>query len=347
MAIESGEIARPDGPVMVLHARADSEFASLGQVTCVQGFAPDHDRLAARGDTVVVETDGSFAAALVQITKSRAGTLSAIAEALGHLPAGGLLMVDGQKEEGVEAIVKQLRAAFEVDGVMSKAHGKLAWLHRPAELPEQVMDWIATPTETEDGYLTAPGGFSADGPDRGSELLVALLPQISGRVADFGAGWGYIAAEVLAEQPEIESLDLIEADHAMLDAARSNIDDPRAAFHWADITRFTADTPYDVILCNPPFHSGRRADPDLGRAFIMAAARNLTARGRFFMVANRHLPYEDTLKAAFGAGATLGELEGYKIYEATRPQAKPSPGRTRPATAPSRSPVSRTRNRNG
>ncbi len=320
LAIEGGEFEPPDGPVLVMHARADSDFVSLGQVTCVQGFAPDYDRLAARGETVMVEPEGSYAAALVQITKSRAGTLSAIAEALGHIPPGGLLMVDGQKDEGIEAIVKQLRLVFEVDGVMSKSHGKLAWLRRPADMPQQVVNWIVAPEPGMHGYLTIPGGFSVDGPDRGSELLVALLPELKGRVADWGAGWGYIAGEILAEQETIDSLDLIEADHGMLEAAKINIDDPRATFHWADVTRFTPDAPYDAILCNPPFHTGRRADPGLGRAFIQSAARNLASKGRFFMVANRHLPYEDTLKAVFGTGRMLGELEGYKIYEAARPK---------------------------
>lgn len=323
LAIDGGDIAPPDGPVLVMHARADSDFASLGDVTCVQGFAPDYDRLAARGEAVVVEVDGTYAAALVQITKSRAGTLSAIAEALAHIPAGGLLMVDGQKEEGIEAIVKQLKLVFEVDNVFSKSHGKLAWLRRPEAIPAQVVDWIAAPETGEHGYMTVPGGFCVDGPDRGSEILVALIPELRGRVADFGAGWGYLAGEILAEQEGIESLDLIEANHAMLDAARHNVDDPRAHFHWADVTRFTPDAQYDAIICNPPFHTGRRADSGIGRAFIQAAARHLAPRGRFFMVANRHLPYEDTLKSSFGSGAMLGELEGYKIYEASKPLGKP------------------------
>lgn len=320
LAIDGGEFALPDGPVLVMHARADSDFASLGQATCVQGFAPDYDRLAARGEDLVVEAEGTYPKALVQITKSRAGTLSAIAEALAHLPPGGFLMVDGQKEEGIEAIVKLLRKTFTVDGVYSKSHGKITWLRRPEAIPAEVMDWIVPPQVGEHGYMTVPGGFSVDGPDRGSEILVALLPKLSGRVADLGAGWGYLAGEVLDEQEGIESLDLIEADHAMLEAAKFNVDDPRAAFHWADALRFTPSAQYDVIICNPPFHVGRRADPSLGRAFIQAAARHLTARGRFFMVANRHLPYEDTLKASFATGSMLGELEGYKIYEAAKPK---------------------------
>ena len=322
LAQEAGELSLPDGPVCVLRAQGDVDYADLGAVTCVQGFAPDHDRLAARGLTVSPEMpDGeTCAVALVHIVKAKAGTLASIAEALLALRPGGLLMVDGQKEEGIESILKVLKGVFEIDGVLSKAHGKLVWLTRPDTLPEAVLGWMPEPMETDDGYITVPGGFSADGADRGSELLVALMPELKGRVADLGAGWGYVAGEILSEQPGIETLDLIEADHAMLEAATANIDDARARFHWADVTRFQPDGLYDVIVSNPPFHTGRRADPALGRAFIAAAARMLSPRGRFFMVANRHLPYEDALKAAFGTGRLLGELEGYKIYEAAKPK---------------------------
>jgi len=322
LAIEAGELSLPDGPVLALRAQGDGDYAALGAVTCVQGFAPDHDRLAARGVSVMPDApEGeTFAAALVQIVKARAGTLGSIAEALLALRPGGVLLVDGQKEEGIEAILKVLKGVFAIDGVLSKAHGKLIWLTRPANLPEAVLGWMPEPVETEEGYITVPGGFSADGPDRGSELLVALVPELKGRVADLGAGWGYIAGEILSEQEGIETLDLIEADHGMLEAAVANVDDPRARFHWADVTRFEPEAQYDAIVSNPPFHHGRRADPSLGRAFIAAAARMLSPRGKFYMVANRHLPYEDALKAAFGTGRLLGELEGYKIYEAAKPK---------------------------
>jgi len=322
LALEAGDLTLPGGPAVVLRAQGDADYASLGDVTCVQGHAPDHDRLVARGLSVSSDLPegGSYATALVHIVKAKAGTLGSIAEALLVLRPGGTLLVDGQKEEGIESILKVLKDAFAIGGVLSKAHGKLFWLTRPETLPEVVMGWMPEPTETEEGYLTVPGGFSADGPDRGSELLVALVPELTGRVADLGAGWGYIAGELLSEQDGIVTMDLIEADHGMLEAAAANVDDPRARFHWADVVRFEPEAKYDAIVSNPPFHQGRRADPALGRAFIAAAARMLSPRGRFYMVANRHLPYEDALKAAFGTGRLLGELEGYKIYEAAKPK---------------------------
>lgn len=323
LALDGGALPRPEGRVLAFMARGDADLGAFGgDVLAVQGFRPDFDRLAARGFDVVPELggEGGFDAALVQIVKSKVRSLAAVAEALSCLKPGGLLMVDGAKEEGIEAILRAVKAVLPVEEVYSKAHGKLFWLHRPADLPEGIAEWIALPETLEEGYVTAPGGFSADGPDRGSEILVALVPELSGRVADLGAGWGYVAGEVLAEQEGIARLDLIEADHEMLEAARANIDDPRAAFHWADATRFEPEAPYDAILCNPPFHTGRRADPALGRAFIAAAARMLAPSGRFIMVANRHLPYEAALKEAFGTGRQIGELEGYKLYEAAKPR---------------------------
>lgn len=328
LAHDTGDLPLRAGRTAVFHARAEADLTVFGEdVLCIQGFKPDADRLAARGFDVVQSADGSAATALVQIVKSRAGTLSAIAEAAAMVGPGGSILVDGQKDEGIESILKKMRDVFAIDGVLSKSHGKLIWATVPDPVPAALMDWIAMPTETEDGYVTAPAGFSADGPDRGSELLVALLPSLAGRVADFGAGWGYITAEILEEHPGIDTIHLLEADAAMLEAAQVNIDDPRARFEWADVTGHTADPAYDVVVSNPPFHTGKRADPALGRAFIHAAARNLKPSGKFYMVANRHLPYEDALKAAFATGRVLGELEGYKIFEAGKPKRGAAPNR--------------------
>ena len=323
LALENGELAWPEaGRVLVLRAQAEADFSSLdaARLVAVQGFAPAHDRLVARGLTVEMAPEGDFAAALVQVVKSKAESLSLVAEALAHVVPGGVIAVDGQKDEGIESVLKAVKAVLPVDGVLSKAHGKLFWLTRPEALPEAVMGWVAEPSENEAGFVTAPGMFSPEGPDQGSELLVALVPQLAGRVADLGAGWGYMASVLLEEQAGIETLDLVEAEWSALEAAKVNVDDPRARFFWADVAAFEPEAPYDAIIANPPFHAGRAADPVLGKAFIAAAARMLKRSGQFFMVANQHLPYEDTLKAHFGTGRLLAEIAGYKLYQAGKPK---------------------------
>jgi len=328
LALEDGDMTWPEaGAVVVLRAHAEADFAALGRdrVQAVQGFAPDHDRLIARGFDARVEAEGAFTAALVQIVKSKAESLSLIAEALALVAPGGVIAVDGQKDEGIESILKAVKKLLPLDGTLSKSHGKLFWLTRPEGLPDAVAAWLAEPGETEEGFVTAPGMFSPDGADQGSEVLVALVPQLKGRVADLGAGWGYMSAVLLEEQAGIGSLDLIEADYASLQAAEANIDDERARFFWADATAFQPDMLYDAIISNPPFHAGRAADASLGQGFIAAAARMLKPSGQFFMVANQHLPYEATLKAHFGTGKLLAEIAGYKLYQAGKPKGKRRP----------------------
>ena len=87
-------------------------------------------------------------------------------------------------------------------------------------------------------------------------------------------------------------------------------------FHWHDVA---AGLPgrYDFIVSNPPFHAQDRVDrPELGRAFIRAAAQALRPRGRLLLVANRHLPYEAELSAAFADVRVLAQAGGFKAFEA-------------------------------
>lgn len=312
--------------LLVLGAQADMQLTGFGaeDVLAVQGFYPDYKMLEARGLTVVPALpEGAVEAydlALVIAHKSKPLTFARIAQALMALRKGGVLMVDGPKNLGIESILKAVRSAFESVEVFSKSHGKLIWLTRPDDLPACCAEWLGHPTQTEEGHLVPVGGFSNDGPDQGSEILIALAPTLKGRVADLGAGWGYIAAHILDEQAAIETLDLIEADHAAIEAARQNITDPRARFFWADATEFKPEALYDAVLCNPPFHTGRAADPALGQAFISAASRLLKPSGQFVMVANRHLPYEEALKTYFSTGRMLAEMHGYKLYQASKPK---------------------------
>jgi 16S rRNA (guanine1207-N2)-methyltransferase len=172
-------------------------------------------------------------------------------------------------------------------------------------------------------FLSRPGVFAWDRVDAASRLLAAHLPtDLHGAVADLGAGWGYLAMQVLARCPAVASLDLYEADARALELARANLQAQAArvplGFHWHDVT---AGLPrrYDAIVSNPPFHAqGREERTDLGRGFIAAAAAALQPGGRLWLVANRHLPYEAVLDASFGSVRTVAQRDGFKVVEAVR-----------------------------
>lgn len=162
-------------------------------------------------------------------------------------------------------------------------------------------------------------------------MLAQALPAKLGRhVIDLGAGWGYLTAQGLADS-SVQHIDLVEADALALECARKNITDPRARFHWADATEWTPREKADTVIMNPPFHSGRKADPSLGRAFVTAAAKMLSPSGQLWMVANRHLPYENTLEESFAQVKEAAGDNRFKIFHASKPRgsAKHSPVRTR------------------
>ncbi|MCV2867660.1 class I SAM-dependent methyltransferase [Defluviimonas sp. WL0002] len=312
-----------EGTILVVGARADADLSALPKerVRIVQRFRPDHDALKARGFSVSPDLTDTHAAAVLFLPRSRSAARAIVASVMDHLAPGAPVWVDGQKTDGVDSALKDIRARSEVSDVMSKAHGKVFRFAAPTD--QRFDDWRAAETEPAPGFVTLPGVFSADGIDKGSAALAdALSADLHGVVADLGAGWGWLSAEIL-RRPAVRELHLIEADSSALDCARRNIADPRARFHWADAQAFQPERRFDVIVTNPPFHTERSADPALGVAFISAAARMLTPSGQLWLVANRHLPYEKAMAALFRDVEEVGGTTGFKVLKASRPVTSP------------------------
>ncbi len=321
MALENGAISLPDaGRIALFRARADHDLSALPpeRTEAIQGFFPEYQALKARGVAVRVAPEGDYAAALVFLPRAKAEARDLIARAMA-LTGGGPVIVDGQKTDGVDSILRDCRrAGAQVGEVFSKAHGKVF-----SATGGGFSDWLAPARrEVAGGFVTAAGVFSADAPDRGSLALAAALPAaLKGRVCDLGAGWGFLSAQLLTRDA-ISECHLVEAEHAALACARENITDGRAQFHWADATTFDAVSGFDHVVTNPPFHQGRAADADLGRGFIAAAARLLARHGTLWLVANRHLPYEKDLSAAFAEVSEVAGDASFKVFRARKPKLK-------------------------
>jgi 16S rRNA (guanine1207-N2)-methyltransferase len=242
-----------------------------------------------------------------------------MARAFAQLAPGATLAVAGANALGPATYEKSLRALAPV-GTLSKHHARVFWCARPERLPPEFTAWCkaAEPRPNADGLITVPGIFSAARVDPGSGLLAGHLPHdLSGRVADLGAGYGYLAKAALARCPAIARIDCYEAEALALDCARRNLaHDSRARFFWHDVAGGLPERGYDALLMNPPFHAGPEADPALGQAFIASAAASLRAGGRLLLVANRRLPYEAALRENFASVERLAESGGYKAIVA-------------------------------
>lgn len=319
LALESGEVTLPDtGRVAVFAPRAGlHDLSPLPQdrLHVLTGFKPDVDHFAAQGLHCSTQPEGRYSASLVFLPRAKLLAHGLIARAA--QVTDGPVIVDGAKTNGVESVLKVCRKRAQVSAPLSKAHGKLFQISVQANFD----DWmIGDPQEIDEGFVTQPGVFSADGIDPGSRLLADTLPdRLGAHVADLGGGWGYLSARLL-ERDSITHLDLIEADHAALECARKNVTDPRLRLHWDDATRWRPDEGLlDCVVSNPPFHTDRNADPALGRAFISAAAAMLKPSGQLWLVANRHLPYEADLNRLFTAVSESAGDNRFKILHAQRP----------------------------
>ena len=303
-----------DGPIAIFAPRQGMDLSDLpfGRCRIIQPMRPDFEAFERAGYTCALAEDGAYDAALVCLPRAKAQAKDLIARAAA---CADRVIVDGQKTEGADSLLKECRKRADVLGVVSKAHGKLFWFEGG-----DFADWLAPKAkEIEDGFATRAGVFSADGIDPASRVLAAALPEKLGRnVADLGAGWGYLSRDIL-QRPDVETLYLIEADHVALECAKQNVIDPRAEFHWADATTWVARARMDTVVMNPPFHTSRSADPALGVGFIGAAARMLAPSGQLWMVANRHLPYEAALDGLFGQVQEVGGDNRFKILHAQRP----------------------------
>ncbi|GAB2508174.1 methyltransferase [Lysobacter humi (ex Lee et al. 2017)] len=295
-----------------------------------QGFRPLADALERTGRwTVRPELEGgAFDTVLVLPPRQREEARARLARAVSLLAPGGRVVVAAPNNAGARSLQDDLAALAGPVGVLSKHKCRVVWtapLDGPADAALQA-DWAGLDAPrriADDAWWSRPGLFAWDRVDPASALLVRHLPSgLRGDAADLGAGWGYLSATLLATSPGLTRLDAFEAQHAALEPLGRNLaacaGTVPATAHWHDVTVGLSGR-FDVIVSNPPFHADDRRDrPELGQRFITAAAAALRPGGRFWMVANRHLPYEATLRSAFAQVRPLADERGFKVYEAVR-----------------------------
>ncbi len=301
----------------------------LPGLVCEQPFKPDADALQRSGLRVNDVAPGArYPLVLILPPRQREEARALFVEAIARTTPGGIVLACMPNSEGAKSGQADLACLAGPLHSMSKHHCRVFWtspLHGviDAALAEC---WIAAdaPRAIAEGrFLSRPGVFAWNRIDNASALLAAHLPaDLAGRGADLGAGYGYLAAELMARCPAVTALDVYEADARALALARMNLQAlaqrVTLGFHWHDVATGLAER-YDFIVSNPPFHAQGRADrPDLGLAFIAAAASALSPGGLLLLVANRHLPYETLLQDRFDRVHVLAQQAGFKVLEAVR-----------------------------
>ena len=247
-----------------------------------------------------------------------------LALSLRALKVGAPFTVMAPKEKGGNRIAKELETFGCKVEATSRRHQRICRTLRPNALDTETEEHIgAAIADGGQRFVDAlnlwsqPGIFSWDRLDPGTALLLSVLPIFTGRGADLGCGLGVLARALLSST-NVTHIDLIDIDRRAIAAARRNVIDTRATFHWSDMRTLVGVNDLDFVVMNPPFHDGGREDKALGQTFVRQCHRMLRGGGKAWLVANRHLPYESVLGAAFSDVTLRAEQEGFKVYEATK-----------------------------
>ena len=299
-----------------------------GSIRCLQSDRRLADSLTLMGVERVDAAPASMPAAVVFATKHREEVLEHLALAATALPEGGLLAVVASNLLGSPSLEKRVSELMGPVEVFSKNKCRVISVLKQSQRLNAPLaqEWLFQGSlRMIDGLglYSAPGIFSWQKVDEGSRQLLAFLPEnLAGAGADLGAGLGFLTRGLLEKAPGVRTMTLVEIEGKALQAARRNLagfeDRVTLHFAWQDVLSDVALRSLDFVITNPPFHAGRGALMELGQAFLSKAVSVLRPGGRLYVVANRHLPYEASLKAA---GATISRFEdraGFKLIEAIR-----------------------------
>jgi 16S rRNA (guanine1207-N2)-methyltransferase len=296
----------------LLYGRPPLVFDPPGEATQISPLIP--------GSTALESVEaGSVDEAMIYAPPGVLERRYTLALALKALKAGGRLDVMAPKDKGGSRLKKELTAFGVEIGETAKAHHRRCVVIRPETLTgidEAIAAGAPRIVEGLEAW-SQPGVFAWDRIDAGSALLAEVLPPLKGAGADLGCGYGALATVVL-RSPAVTSLKLVDIDRRAVEAAKRNVEDPRASLDWADTRTLEAAGDLDFIVMNPPFHDGGAEDRRLGQAFIRKAAEMLKKGGVLWLVANRHLPYEHELKEAFKRVTPVGDSGPYKLFECTK-----------------------------
>src|SRR5690606_24278118 len=203
---ERGILDAPGKGARVLVFGASAGFRmpedSAGEATVVQDFRPDYLALNKAGFNAVPVAEGDgYDLAFLLLGRHRRENEGNLAGALPRVRPGGLVVAAGTKKDGAPSFAKRISDMVTIEDQMSKYHGVVFWFSRPEYLDAgAVAGLLPQPLTTPEGFETACGGFSEGKIDEGSQLLLKSLPDkltsSTGRVADFCAGWGYLAIEI-------------------------------------------------------------------------------------------------------------------------------------------------------
>lgn len=195
--------------------------------------------------------------------------------------------------------------------------------------------YFADPLDCE--LISYANGFSRDRLDLGARAMMQAMNENSlpdaENIADLACGNGVLGLHALnaigkdinkADKQRCitfidESYMAVAAatenyQHVISNAAKHNI----APIFVVQDSIQKPDTHYDWIICNPPFHIGTAMDTYIANRMFQQSFIALQRNGQLWVVANRHLKYENQIKKVFKNAKIVLSNKKFVVIAATK-----------------------------
>ena len=257
---------------------------------------------------------------LIYIPKAKPELQYLLANLTPHLKADADIILVGEKKCGIKSVSSLLEAYSERSNMIDSAkhcsviYAQLSKTVKPFVEQNWIKDYQINLNDISLTISSLPGVFSFGELDKGSELLLNNLPeQLTGAGLDFGCGAGVLSCYLLKQHPEL-SLDMVDINayalaSAKLTLAKNNL----TADVFASDVFSNVSKEYDVLISNPPFHSGQKTNYEAAETFINQSANYLKKKGKLTIVANKFLRYEPLLISAYKQFEEIAADNKFKV----------------------------------
>lgn len=146
--------------------------------------------------------------------------------------------------------------------------------------------------------------FSRQQLDMGTRFFLKHLPchQKYQQVVDLGCGNGVVGLIFAAKNPTA-TLHFVDESFMAVASAQQNFRlafaQRHANFNATDALADFTPRSVDLVLCNPPFHQQNTIGNHIAMRMFKQAAQILSANGELWVIGNRHLGYQNSLKQYF------------------------------------------------
>lgn len=277
--------------------------------------------------------DQSLDRVIYRVSKEKPVVHHIINQACRVLKTGGVLELAGEKGEGIKSYIDKAKKLFGGQCHAEKAdrnywHARLTRPTTPGPALDD-SDYASVRDAVSDeqfSFRSKPGLFGWNKVDKGSQFLIEQLDtlldgQQPQRCLDLGCGYGYLSLH-LAHYLKAQGCDITATDNnaAAIQCCQQNFEQQHV--NGQVIAANCAQGisgPFDLIICNPPFHTGFSVENSLTDRFLAAAATRLSTQGSACFVVNKHIALEKKARHWFKTIDTCADNGHFKLVRLRQP----------------------------